>query len=460
MAASTPGGARESSSASAARPAVVLAALLLLYVSNQWARSLPSYLVSFERIGSAGATARELLNVAIGFDAQQYGLLVSYGFSLLYVAFSFPAGIASDRFSRKKILLLSALGWSLATAGSAGCSTFAQLLAARVLLGVSQAFMSPAAYTILSDVFPLRNRATANAVYACGIYLGGALASLSVALSRAFGWRMTALAVAASSVPPALLLCLTLREQQPPQQPPPPPPPPQQLPAPAPGTGRGAKEVTPGAPPGRLSVVFGVRSVRLLLAATAARFFAGFAIGAWLAPFYRGAFPARSRLFSILNALIISVAGSLSVVAGGIASDVATGGGSHPHRAALVPTVGSLVAIPFWLGAMHAPNFFVSMGCLLCAYLAAECWYGATTAMVQSALPRAVWGTGQGMINAVQIAGNASPVIIGTLVRRGAPLRTLLSFVVPGAYAVCAALFWLASRARRDEASAESGEAT
>jgi hypothetical protein len=146
------------------------------------------------------------------------------------------------------------------------------------------------------------------------------------------------------------------------------------------------------------------------------------------------------------------------VVAGGVVSDAVTSGGRRPHRAALVPAVGSLVAIPFWLGAMHARSFYVSMAFLLVAYLAAECWYGATLSMVQGALPASVWGSAQGMMNAVQIAGNASPILLGSLKRRGASLRALLSVAVPAAYFSCAALFWLAMRARLTEARAGKRE--
>ena len=44
-------------------------ALTLLYVVNQWARMLPSFLVSFDasRMAAAGAE-REFMNVALGFD--------------------------------------------------------------------------------------------------------------------------------------------------------------------------------------------------------------------------------------------------------------------------------------------------------------------------------------------------------------------------------------------------------
>lgn len=62
-------------------------------------------------------------------------------------------------------------------------------------------------------------------------------------------------------------------------------------------------------------------------------------------------------------------------------------------------------------------------------------------------------------MNAVQIAGNISPVLLGSLVRRGAPLRAALSLAVPAAYATCAVLFYAAGRARRTEAEAGPGGA-
>ena len=54
-------------------------------------------------------------------------------------AMALPAGAACDLFSRKLILVCSAIGWSIATAASAMAATYGQLLAARVALGVAQA---------------------------------------------------------------------------------------------------------------------------------------------------------------------------------------------------------------------------------------------------------------------------------------------------------------------------------
>ena len=439
--------------APATRPGVLLAVLLALYVSNQWARNLPSYIVNFApaAVQEAGA-GRSLMNVGLGFDQAQYGLLVSYGFSLLYTACSFPAGYLCDRLPRKRLLLCAALGWSAATAAQGAARTFSQVLLARVLLGVAQAFSGPAAHTLISDTFSPERRATANAIYSSGIYLGAALASLSVMLSQAIGWRATSFVVAAASATPALLLALVTRAGDAATS--------SKVPSssssssspPAKATGATAGAV---AAPSRLSQVLAVPSVRLVLLAAAARLFSGFAIGAWAAPFYRTHFGGNARQFAVLNALVVAGGGTLSTVLGGMLSDRLTRGG-RGAAAALVPALGSVLATPCWVCAMQSRAFLPSMAWLLAAYLLAESWFGATISFMQSGLPPHVWGTAQGLLNVVQIAGNASPLLIGTMLQRGVPLRTLLTVAVPAGYLTCALLFLLAARERRSELAAKT----
>jgi len=119
-----------------------------------------------------------------------------------------------------------------------------------------------------------------------------------------------------------------------------------------------------------------------------------------------------------------------------------------------------LLAIPLWLGVLQAQSFPVAMACLLGAYLVAECWWGAVISTLQGALPSSLWGTVQGFVNAVQVVGNASPLLIGTLARNGVPLRSLLSAVVPSAHAVCVALFGAAILAARKEEAARAATGT
>jgi hypothetical protein len=66
-------------------------------------------------------------------------------------------------------------------------------------------------------------------------------------------------------------------------------------------------------------------------------------------------------------------------------------------------------------------------------------------------VPQAISGTAQGMLNVVQIFSSLSPPLIGFLYRRGAPLRLLLSLLVPGAYVLTALCFWRAGLARAAE---------
>lgn len=71
--------------------------------------------------------------------------------------------------------------------------------------------------------------------------------------------------------------------------------------------------------------------------------------------------------------------------------------------------------------------------------------------MLQGALPKRVWGTAQGTMNLVQIVANLSPLLLGTLHRRGASLQLLLSVTIPAAYVATAGCFYGAMRARRAE---------
>jgi len=312
-----------------------------------------------------------------------------------------------------------------------------------VLLGMTQAFSGPAAHTLISTTFPPHRRATANAIYTSGIYLGAALASVSVLLTRSIGWRATCLTVAAATVPPAILLAVALPNDAPTR--------------PSTSAVSAAPITAATTPSSAFARVLSTPSVRWLLAGVAARLFAGFAIGAWAAPYYRSAFPERAGAYALINALIVAGGGTFAAVSGGVIADrlstraAAGDAGTGEARKALLPMLGALIAIPFWLTAIRASSFAVAMAALLLSYLAAETWYGATIAMLQGALPRRVWGTAQGTMNLVQVVANLSPLLLGALHRRGAPLKLLLSITIPAAYVATALFFLMAMRARRAE---------
>lgn len=104
--------------------------LQLVYISNQWSRSSVYYLVNF----SDDASPFTSMNVDIGFSQAQYGLLASLAFTALFAFASLGAGAAADRFDRKQLTVVSALGWGVATLGTALSSTYTEVLSWRIIM--------------------------------------------------------------------------------------------------------------------------------------------------------------------------------------------------------------------------------------------------------------------------------------------------------------------------------------
>jgi MFS family permease len=64
------------------------------------------------------------------------------------------AGTASDQFNRKNIISLSCLTWSVMTILQSKAENYGQLIPIRIVVGFSQAFFNPAAFTLIADTFP------------------------------------------------------------------------------------------------------------------------------------------------------------------------------------------------------------------------------------------------------------------------------------------------------------------
>ena len=81
--------------------------------------------------------------------------------------------------------------WNVGMLGIGFSHVFWQLLCARLILGAGQAFSNPASYALIADYFPENKRAEANGLFACGVYLGGGIASLCLDMAETWGWRRT-----------------------------------------------------------------------------------------------------------------------------------------------------------------------------------------------------------------------------------------------------------------------------
>ncbi len=130
-----------------------------------------------------------LLIADLGLTRAQIGLLVGYAFVVLYTLVGLLLGALADRLPRLALIGCGLGVWSAMTALSGAARGFTQLAAARVLVGVGEAALTPAALGMLGDAFPPRRLGFVTGVYYAGIPLGTA-ASLLLAgwVAPRFGW--------------------------------------------------------------------------------------------------------------------------------------------------------------------------------------------------------------------------------------------------------------------------------
>jgi MFS family permease len=157
----------------------------------------------------------------------QVSLLAGSAFALFYVTLGLPLGRLADRASRRNLILVGIFFWSLMTVACGLASSFWQLFAARVGVGIGEAALSPAALSMISDYFPPEKRARPLAMYTLALAVGSGLAymlggsvSAAVAAMPHFSvplighleaWQATFVAVGAPGMIFALIL-LTIRE--------------------------------------------------------------------------------------------------------------------------------------------------------------------------------------------------------------------------------------------------------
>lgn len=154
-------------------------------------------------------------------------LLQGFSFALFYAVMGLPLGRIADRTNRRNLISICIAMWSLFTAACAGAKSYATLFLARMGVGIGEAGLHPASYSMLSDYFSKERLGKALSVYYMGQVIGSALAlgvggtvvqivtrkpdiTLPV-LGSIASWRLTFLIVGLPGFLVALLL-LTLRE--------------------------------------------------------------------------------------------------------------------------------------------------------------------------------------------------------------------------------------------------------
>ncbi len=192
----------------------VVAILTLCYMLSFIDRQILSLLVS--------PIQRDL-----GVSDTRMGLLQGLAFAIFYALAGLPMGRIVDTRNRRNLVMAGIAAWSVFTSVCSLARSFLSLFVARMGVGVGEATLNPAAFSIISDYFPAERLATATSVFYLGALVGSGLAfavggsivdavtrigsvSLPVVGSIA-SWRLTFLAVGAPGLVLAGLIA-TVRE--------------------------------------------------------------------------------------------------------------------------------------------------------------------------------------------------------------------------------------------------------
>jgi MFS family permease len=119
-------------------------------------------------------TMRTSVVEAIPMSDTRFGLLTSV-FLWIYGFFSPFAGFLADRFTRRRVITISILAWSVVTFLTACTENLGQLLATRVLLCISQACYIPASLALIADYHRTTTRSFATGVHEAGIFSGSSM---------------------------------------------------------------------------------------------------------------------------------------------------------------------------------------------------------------------------------------------------------------------------------------------
>ncbi len=177
---------------------------------------------------------RQILSLLVGpikrdlhISDTRIGLLQGLAFALFYTFMGLPLGRIADTRNRRNLMAAGVIVWSFFTGLCSVAKSFWSLFLARIGVGVGEASLSPAVYSLISDYFPEGRLGVAISIFYMGVFFGSSLAYLVggtvvdvlartptvvvPVLGAIASWRVTFLVVGAPGVLFALLI-YTVRE--------------------------------------------------------------------------------------------------------------------------------------------------------------------------------------------------------------------------------------------------------
>lgn len=114
----------------------------------------------------------------LGLNDTQLSLLQGFAFAIFYTTLGIPIARLADQSNRRNVIAAGIAFWSVATAACGLARSYLHLFMARIGVGVGEASLSPASFSMISDLFPPEKLGRALATYTLGAFAGTGLAYL------------------------------------------------------------------------------------------------------------------------------------------------------------------------------------------------------------------------------------------------------------------------------------------
>jgi len=140
-------------------------------------------------------------------------LVTAWPIAFFYVTLGFPISSLIDRFSRRNIISISMIIWSVMTTYTGLARNQLQFVMARIGVGIGEAGGTPGANSLLSDYFPAARRPMALTVFSLGAPIGAFVAyQIAGQIADRYGWRQVFMVLGIPGVLAGLAVWLTVRE--------------------------------------------------------------------------------------------------------------------------------------------------------------------------------------------------------------------------------------------------------
>lgn len=305
----------------------------------------------------------------LGISDTQVGLMTGLAFALFYTFLGLPIARLADRPStdRGKLIALALAIWSAMTALCGMAQNFAQLLLARIGVGVGEAGCTPAAHSLIADRVPAERRPGAMAFYSLGIPIGSLLGMMIGGyLADTLGWRNAFLVVGAPGVLLAIIVLALVKDKN------------RIVRAmPADSKGEGILAV--------MRQLFQSPAYVILFFAASASSFLSYGKSTWTTIYFQrshGLSPGETGLwFGFWG----GVAGIVGTWLGGWLAD--RYGKVNRRHVVTAPAVGMALAVPMLLAAYVATDWRVSLALLMVPTALNSLYYGPVYSSAQGLVP-------------------------------------------------------------------------